>query len=51
MGWKSIRDNIKAAVTDSLSYYEKKQHKPEFDDECSEVSDKRKQDKMQWLQN
>jgi len=30
----------------SLGRYEMKQHKP-----CSKLMDKRKQDKLQWLQN
>jgi hypothetical protein len=28
-----------------------KQHKPWFDDECSRFLDKKKQAKMQWLQD
>jgi hypothetical protein len=30
----SIRENIKVSATNSLGYYELKQHKPWFDDEC-----------------
>jgi hypothetical protein len=36
---------------ESLSLYERKQHKPWFDKECSEFDDQRKQAKMQWLQD
>jgi hypothetical protein len=31
--------------------YRQKQHKPWFDEECSQVLGKRKQAKMQWLQD
>jgi len=30
-----IKENIKASATESLHYYELKQHKPWFDKECS----------------
>jgi hypothetical protein len=32
---ESTGENIKASATDSLDYYELKQHTPWFDDECS----------------
>jgi hypothetical protein len=35
--WKSIRENIKASEKDSIGYYEMKQHKPWFDDDCSKI--------------
>jgi len=34
-----------------LGLYEMKQHKPWFDEECSQFLDQRKQDKLQWLQD
>jgi hypothetical protein len=33
---ETIRENIKISVKESLGYYEPKQHKPWFDEECSE---------------
>jgi hypothetical protein len=43
--------NIKNTDTDSLSYYDLKQHKLWFDEECSKLLDLRMQTKLQWLQN
>jgi hypothetical protein len=34
-----------------LGYYELKKHKPWFNEGCSELLDKRKGAKLQWLQN
>jgi rubrerythrin len=47
--WENIRENTK--ISSKESYYELKPHKPEFDEECSESVDRRKQAKLQWLQN
>jgi hypothetical protein len=49
--WESIIDNIKTSAKESLGLYEMKQHKPWFDEECLGILDKRKQAKMQWIQN
>jgi hypothetical protein len=49
--WENIRENIKTSAKDSLGHYELQQHKPWFDDECSKLIDRRKQAKLQWLQN
>jgi hypothetical protein len=49
--WENIRENMKALVTESLGYYELKQQKPWFDEECSKLLDERKQAKFQRLQN
>jgi hypothetical protein len=49
--WETIRENIKFATNESLGYYELKQHKPWFDEGCSELLDQRKQAKLQWLQD
>jgi hypothetical protein len=49
--WENIRENIKASAKESLGHYELQQRKSWFDDECSKLIDRRKQAKLQWLQN
>jgi hypothetical protein len=49
--WENIKEGIKISAEESLGLYERKQHKPWFDEECSKFLDQRKQAKMQWLQN
>jgi hypothetical protein len=49
--WETIKENIKISAKKSLGYYELKQHKPWFDEGCSELLDQRKQAKLQWLQD
>jgi hypothetical protein len=49
--WENIRENIKTSAKESLGHYELQQHKPCFDDECSKIIERRKQAKLQWLQN
>jgi hypothetical protein len=49
--WENIRENLKSSAKESLGHYELQQHKPWFDDECSKLTDRRKQAKLQWLQN
>jgi predicted metallo-beta-lactamase superfamily hydrolase len=49
--WENIRENIKTSAKDSIGHYELQQHKPWFDDGCSKFMDRRKQAKLQWLQN
>jgi hypothetical protein len=49
--WGNIRANIKISAKESLGHYELQQHKPWFDDECSELIERRRQAKFQWLQN
>jgi hypothetical protein len=49
--WEIIRENIKISAKDNLGYQKLKHNKPWFDDECSKLIDKRKQAKLQWLQN
>jgi hypothetical protein len=49
--WENIKERIKISAKESLGLYERKQHKPWFDEECSKFLDQRKQAKMQWLQN
>jgi hypothetical protein len=46
-----MKQNIKFSAKDRLGLYEGKQHKPWFDDECSQILGQRKRAKMQWLQN
>jgi DNA anti-recombination protein RmuC len=49
--WEKIRVNIKISAKESLGHYELQQQKTWFDDECSKLIDRRKQDKLQRLQN
>jgi hypothetical protein len=49
--WENIKKNIKISAQESLGVHGLKQPKPWFDAECAEFVDKRKQAKMQWLQN
>jgi hypothetical protein len=49
--WETVRENIKISAKESLGYYELKKHKPWFDEGCSELLDKLKQAKLQWLQD
>jgi predicted metallo-beta-lactamase superfamily hydrolase len=49
--WENIRENIKTSAKDSLCHYELQQHKPWFNDGYSKLIDRRKQAKLQWLQN
>jgi hypothetical protein len=49
--WETIRENIKMSAKESPGFYEPKQHNPWFDEGCSELSDQRKQAKLQWLQD
>jgi hypothetical protein len=46
--WKKIRISI-SEPNERLCLYQWKQHTPCFDDERSQISDQRKQAKMQWL--
>jgi hypothetical protein len=49
--WESIKENIKTSAKENLGYHKLKHNKPWFDDECSKLTDQRKQAKLQWLQN
>jgi hypothetical protein len=44
--WENIKESIKFLAKESLGLYERKQHKPWFDKECSKFLDQRKQAKM-----
>jgi hypothetical protein len=49
--WENIRENINISAKESLGHYKLQQHNPLFDDDCSKLRDRRKQAKLQWLQN
>jgi hypothetical protein len=49
--WKTIRENMKITAKGSLGYYEFKQYKSWFNEDCSKLSDQRKQTNLQWLQD
>jgi hypothetical protein len=49
--WKTIRENIKISVKESLCDYDLKKHKPWFDEGRSKLLDQRKEAKLQWLQD
>ena len=34
--WENVKENTKTPAKDSLGLYELKQHKPYFDEECSQ---------------
>jgi hypothetical protein len=42
MAWENIKQNIKISAKEGLGMYERKQHKPWFDEECSQFLDQRK---------
>jgi hypothetical protein len=49
--WENITKNVNISAKESLGLYELKQQKPWFDEECLDFLDRRKQAKMQWLQD
>ncbi|KAJ4429390.1 hypothetical protein ANN_21547 [Periplaneta americana] len=49
--WKNIRDSIKIAAEQSIGYYETKEKKPWFDEDCCMVVERRKQAKLKFLQD
>jgi hypothetical protein len=49
--WVAVREEIKVSAKESPAYYELKEHKPWFDEECSELLEQRKQPEYQWFQN
>jgi hypothetical protein len=48
--WDNIRESIKISAQESLGYCEPKHRKLWFDEGCSKLVDRRKQDKLQWMQ-
>jgi hypothetical protein len=49
--WDNIRENMNISAQGSLGYCGSKHRKPCFDEECSKLVDRRKQAKLQWLQD
>jgi len=49
--WENIKEKIKTSAKVSLGVYKWKQHKPWFDEERVNFLDRRKQAKMQWVQD
>jgi hypothetical protein len=49
--WKNIRKNINISAKESLGYYELKKHKSWFEEGRSKLTFRRKQAKLQWLQD
>jgi hypothetical protein len=49
--WDNMRENIKISAQESLGYCEAKHRIPWFDEGCSKLVDRRKQAKLQWLQD
>jgi hypothetical protein len=46
-----MRDNIRISVKESIGLCESQSYKPWFDEECLKLVDRRKQAKLQWLQD
>jgi uncharacterized protein (DUF2461 family) len=51
MGLRRTLNRILKSQLRRVGLYEMKQHKPWFDEECSQFLDERKQAKLQWLQD
>jgi hypothetical protein len=49
--WGNITEKVKISAPESLGYCESKNHKLLFDVECSKWVERRKQAKLQWLQD
>jgi hypothetical protein len=49
--WGSIRDQIKTSTKESLGHHRLRHNKPWFDDECSKLTDQRKQRKADHGEN
>jgi hypothetical protein len=48
---ETIRENIRISGKESIGLCELKSYKPWFDEECLKLVDRRKQAKLQWLQD
>ena len=48
--WVKIRDSIKASAKEKVGVLETNRNKPWLGEECSELTNKRKQTKLLWLQ-
>ena len=49
--WKDIKESIKTSAKESVGVQDQKKCKPWFDEECLGLLDRRKQAKMQWMQD
>jgi hypothetical protein len=49
--WETIRENIRISAKESIGLCQSKSYKPWFDEECLKLVDRRKQAKLQWLQD
>jgi hypothetical protein len=49
--WDTVRENINISAKENVGLCESKHHKPWFDGECLKLVDRRKQAKLQWLQD
>jgi hypothetical protein len=47
----NIKDSVQTSARERLGLHESKQHKPWFDEECLGFLDRRKEAKMQWMQD
>jgi hypothetical protein len=48
--WEATRENINTSVKECIGHCEAKRYKPWFDEECLKLVDRRKEAKLQWLQ-
>jgi hypothetical protein len=51
MAWETIRENKRISAKEGIGLCESKSYKPWFDEECLKLVDRRKQAKLQWLQD
>jgi hypothetical protein len=49
--WEAIRENITVSAKESIGLCKSKSYKPWFNEECLKLVDRRKQAKLQWLQD
>jgi hypothetical protein len=49
--WETIRENVRISAKESIGLCESKSYKPWFVEECLKLADRRKQAKLQWLQD
>ena len=49
--WEDIKESITTSAKESLGVQDQKKYKPWFDEECLGLLDRRKQAKMQWMQD
>jgi hypothetical protein len=49
--WETIKENIRISAKESIGLCESQSYKPWFDEEYLKLVDRRKQAKLQWLQD